>query len=300
MKQMSRRPKLIAIVGPNASGKTSLAIKLAKKFEGEIISADSRQVFRGMDIGTGKASKKEQKQIRHYLLDVAWPKQEYNVSHYKKDALKAINNVQQKNKIPFLVGGTGFWIQAVVDNIDFPAIKPNYRLRTKLEKFPAKKLFTMLEKLDPQRAKKIDQHNPYRLIRAIEIISATKKSITPLHTKPLYDVLYIGLNPPRQKLYNLIDTRLAQRFKKGMITEVQKLRRNGVSWRRLYNFGLEYRFISLYLQKKLTREQMIERLTYAIHHYAKRQMTWFRRDKRIHWIKNQAQAHRLIKKFLIQ
>lgn len=297
---MSRQPKLICIVGPNASGKTSLAIKLAQKYNGEIVSADSRQVFRGMDIGTGKASKKEQKQIRHHLIDVAGPKQEYNVADFKKNALKAIKTIQAKTKVPFLVGGTGFWIQAVVDNVDFPAVKPNYRLRAKLGKLPAARLFAMLKKLDPVRARKIDQHNPYRLIRAIEIITATKKTIIPLHTRPLYDVLIIGLNPPRQKLYKLIDARLARRLKQGMLAEVKKLRRHGVSWQRLHDFGLEYRFISLYLQKKLTYPQMIEQLAFAIRHYAKRQMTWFGRDKRIHWIKNQAQADRLIKKFLIQ
>jgi tRNA dimethylallyltransferase len=291
--------KLIVVVGPNASGKTSLSIKLAKKFNGEIISADSRQVYTGMDIGTGKASKKEQTAVKHYMLDIVSPRQKYNVSHFKKDALAVIKKIQKRKKIPFLVGGTGFWIQAVVDNVDFPRVKPNPSLRKKLSKLPVEKLHALLKKLDPKRAKNIDPQNPYRLIRAIEIIKSTKKPITPLHGQKIFKPLIIGLNPPRKKLYNLIDQRLDKRFRLGMINEVRKLHLQGLSWFRLFDFGLEYRHIGLYLQKKVTYEQMVENLRQAIHYYAKRQMTWFKRDKRIHWIKNYRQANRLVKKFLI-
>jgi len=292
--------KLIVIVGPHASGKTSLSIKLAKKFNGEIISADSRQVYIGMDIGTGKASKKEQAAVKHYMLDIVSPRQRYNVSHFKKDALAVIKKIQKRKKIPFLVGGTGFWIQAVVDNVDFPGVKPNQKLRKKLAKLPVEKLLALLKKLDPRRAKNIDPHNPYRLIRAIEIIKSTKKPIAPLSGQKKFKPLILGLNPPRKKLYNLIDQRLTKRLRQGMIEEVRKLHQQGLSWSRLFEFGLEYRHISLYLQKKVTYEQMIENLRQAIHHYAKRQMTWFRRDTRIRWIKNFRQANRLVKKFLIK
>ena len=154
-----QKPPLIAVVGPNTSGKTSLSIKLAKKFDGEIISADSRQVYKGMNIGTGKATKQEQREIKHYLLDVASPKKEFNVSHFKKQALAAIEKIQKKDKLPFLVGGTGFWIQAVVDDIDFPHVKPNKKLRRQLAKKTAKQLFQLLKKLDPKRAKTIDKKN---------------------------------------------------------------------------------------------------------------------------------------------
>lgn len=295
---MSRRPKLICVVGPNASGKTSLAITLARKFNGEIVSADSRQVYRGMDIGSGKATKKEQRTVKHYLLDVASPQRAYNVSHFKKDALQAIKKIHHKNKLPFLVGGTGFWVQAVVDNLDFPTVKPNKLLRRKLSKHSTTQLLKKLKKLDPQRAENIDNHNPYRLIRAIEIITSTRKPLAPLKGEPFFQTLMLGLNPPRQKLYELIDKRLERRLKAGLLNEIKRLHQQGVSWRRLYEFGLEYRYCTLYLQKKLARAQMVEQLKTAIHHYAKRQMTWFKKDKRIHWIKNQKETEQLIKRVI--
>jgi len=295
---MSRgKSPLIAIVGPSSAGKTSLSIKLARKYNGQIISADSRQVYKGMDIGTGKATKKEQKQARHYLLDVASPKKEFNVSHFKKQALKAINKIHQKNKLPFLVGGTGFWVQAIVDNVNFPAVKPNKVLRRKLEKKPATQLFKLLKKLDPKRAKIIDKNNPYRLIRAIEIVKTTKRPVPSFKKNPLFNVLMIGITHPQKKLYQLIDQRLIRRFKQGMIAEIKKLHKQGISWQRMYDFGLEYRYISLYLLGKLNRQEMEKQLSYAIKHYAKRQITWFKRDKRIHWIKNYKQADKLIKTF---
>ena len=295
----SLKKTLIAVVGPNASGKTSLAIKLAKKYNGEIISADSRQVYRGLNIGTGKATKKEQRQVRHHLLDVVPPNREFNVSHYKKFAPTAINKIQNKNKIPFLVGGTGFWIQAIIDDADFPPVRPNKKLRQKLGRMPIKNLYALLKKIDPIRAANIDRNNPYRLIRAIEIVRATKRPIPALIKKSPFNSLILGIKQPKKILYQRIDLRLKKRFRQGMINEVKKLIAQGISGQRLYDLGLEYRYISLYLKKKLTRQEMEIQLKHAIHHYAKRQLTWFKRDRRIHWIKNQKQANKLIKKFLI-
>ncbi|MFA6098264.1 MAG: tRNA (adenosine(37)-N6)-dimethylallyltransferase MiaA [Patescibacteria group bacterium] len=294
---MRNKPKLIVILGPTASGKTSLAIKLAKKYNGEIISADSRQVFRGMDIGSGKASKTEQRQAKHYLLDVADPQREFNVSHFKRQALLVIKKIYNKNKLPILTGGTGFWIQSVVDDLDLPKVKPDKKLRHQLSKKTTSQLYNILKKLDPRRAKSIDKKNPYRLIRAIEIIKATGKLIAPLKKQSPFDPLIIGISLPRKKLNKLIDQRLKKRISQGMITEVKKLHQQGVSWKRLYDIGLEYRYVSLYLRGILTRLQMVAQLENAIHKYAKRQMTWFKRDQRIHWINKISKAEQIIKKF---
>ncbi|MDD5040168.1 MAG: tRNA (adenosine(37)-N6)-dimethylallyltransferase MiaA [Patescibacteria group bacterium] len=289
---------LIAIVGPNASGKTALAIKLAKRFNGEIISADSRQVFRGMDIGTGKATKAERQAAQHYLLDVASPRSEFNVVHFKRTALKAIRHIHARDKLPFLVGGTGFWISAITDGVDFPNVKPNKTLRARLGKRTPAQLYAILKKLDPQRAKTIDCNNPYRLIRAIEIIQATKRPIKKIKKNPPFNVLFLGAKRSRKELYNRIDKRLRSRMRQGLIAEVRNLHENGISWKRLYDFGLEYRYVSLFLQAKLTKSAMLEQLSIAIKHYAKRQMTWFQRNKRIGWIASERQAAHLIQQFL--
>ncbi|MDP2684391.1 MAG: tRNA (adenosine(37)-N6)-dimethylallyltransferase MiaA [bacterium] len=294
----TKKPKLIAIVGPNSSGKTSISIKLAKKYHGEIISADSRQVYKGMDIGTGKATKKEQSMVSHHLLDISSPTKLYNVSHFKKDAENIIQDIYKRGKLPMLVGGTGFWIQAVINDINLPNVKPNTKLRKQLERKSITQLFIMLKKLDPQRTKTIDKQNPYRLIRAIEICRTTKKPIPLLNNKSPYDVLMLGIKHDLPKLKKRIDIRLDKRFKQGMIAEVKKLHRNGVSWKKMEDFGLEYRYISYFLQDKLTKEEMTQQLRFAIYHYAKRQLTWFNKDKRVYWIKNQKQAEQLITKLI--
>lgn len=291
--------KLAVIVGPTASGKTDLSIKLAKKFSGEIVSADSRQIYKGMDIGTGKITKKEMCGIPHYLLDVASPKKRFSVIQYQKLALRAIKKIQEKNKIPFLVGGTGFYIQSIVDGIIIPEVKPDWKLREKLEKETAEKLFSKLEKLDPRRAKNIDKYNKRRLIRAIEIILKTKKPIPLLEKKsPQFEALIIGVKKDPEELKILIKKRLLKRLKQGMIREIKKLHKQDVSWRRLEEFGLEYRYVALYLQNKLSYNEMIEKIQIESEHYAKRQMTWLKRDKSIHWIKNKENAQQLLTKFL--
>jgi tRNA dimethylallyltransferase len=293
------KPKLVVILGPTASGKTDLSIKLAKKFSGEIVSVDSRQVYRGMNIGTGKITKKEMRGIPHYLLDVASPKKRFTVAEYKTLAEKAIKKIQKKNKIPFLVGGSGFYIQAVVDNIQIPKVKPDWKLRVKLGKKPVSELYKMLRKLDPTRANRIDKNNPRRLIRALEIVLKTKQPIPPLfQNKPDFETLFLGVKRGKKELENLIEKRLLKRLKAGMIDEVKKLHKSGVSWKRLEEFGLEYRYIALYLQNKMTYNEMIERLQKEIEHYAKRQMTWFKKDKRIKWVKNYPQAEKLVRKHI--
>jgi len=293
------KQKLIVIVGPTASGKTGLSIKLAKKFSGEVISADSRQVYKGMDIGTGKVTKEEMDGVPHYLLDIASPKKRFDVIQYKKLADEAINKILGKNKIPFIVGGTGFYIRTVVDNTSIPEVKPDWKLRQKLEKKPIPELYNLLQKLDPRRAGSIDKNNPRRLIRAIEIVLKSKKPIPPLsENKPGFKALFLGVKKDQKELKKLIRKRLLKRLENGMIEEVENLHKDGVSWKQLEDFGLEYRFVAQYLQNKINYQEMVSLLQKEIEHYAKRQMTWFKKDKRIKWIKSYKEAEKEINKFL--
>ncbi|MDD2696883.1 MAG: tRNA (adenosine(37)-N6)-dimethylallyltransferase MiaA [Candidatus Pacebacteria bacterium] len=293
------KKKLIAVLGPTASGKSALAVKLAKKFNGEVISADSRQIYKRMNLGTGKITKREMKGVPHYLLDVASPKNKFTVVQYRKLAIQAINKIFKKGKVPIICGGTGFYIQAVIDGIMIPEVKPDWKLRKELELIATKNLFNKLKKLDPERTKNIDKNNRRRLIRALEILIKTKKPVPPFKKQPLpYPVLIIGIKKSKEELKELIRKRLLKRFRQGMIDEIKKLRKSGVSWKRLEEFGLEYRYIAQYLQKKLNYGEMIEKLQKETEHFAKRQITWFKRDERIHWIKKQPQAEELVKEFL--
>jgi len=297
---MEKNTKLVVILGPTASGKSDLAVALAKKFNGEIISADSRQVYKGMNLGTGKITKKEMQGIPHYLLDVASPKKRFTVAQYKKLALAAIKKIQKKNKIPIICGGTGFYIQALTDDISIPEIKPDLKLRARLEKKSVLELFAELKKFDPNRAKTIDPSNPRRLIRALEIIYKTGQAVPELKIKPQFDALFIGIKKSIPELKKLIRKRLIKRLHQGMIEEVNNLRKYGLSWKRLDNFGLEYRWIAKFLQKKISYQELIAKLQKESEHYAKRQMTWFKRDERIEWIANKNQAQKIVKLFLLQ
>jgi tRNA dimethylallyltransferase len=295
--------KLIVILGLTASGKSELAIKLAKRFDGEVISADSRQVYKGMDIGTGKVTQKEKRGIPHYLLDVISPKRRFTVAQYQKLALKAINKIFKKNKIPILCGGTGFYIQAVVDKMIIPKVEPNWKLRKKLEKKSVKELYQTLKKLDPQRAKTIENKNKRRLIRALEIIIKTKRPVPPVDKKPFpCPVLILGIKKRKKELSSLIRKRFFRWLRQGFLEEVLRLKNpptgGGLSWQRIEEFGIHYRIAAQYLQNKITEKEMLEKSIIELQNYAKRQMTWFKRDKRIYWIKKQPQAEKLVKKFL--
>jgi len=282
--------KAFVIVGPTASGKSALAIQLAKKVRGEVISADSRQVYRGMDIGTGKVTKKEMAGIPHHLLSVADPKKQYSVERYQRDARKALFDILARNKTPIICGGTGYYIDALVEGAVLPSVPPNSALRKKLEQMSAEKLFALLKKRDPSRAQTIDAKNPRRLIRALEIIEAlgkvpTQKSV-PL---PNIHFEWIGIDLPDEELKQKIHLRLHSRMRCGMLKEVERLHTpsvgGGLSWKRMEDFGLEYRWLARYLQNKITREEMLTKLELDIWHYAKRQRTWFKRNKKIKWVK---------------
>jgi tRNA dimethylallyltransferase len=291
--------KLIVILGPTASGKSEIAVKLAKKLNGQVVSADSRQIYKGMDIGAGKITKKETQGIPHYLLDVALPKRRFTVVQYRKLARKAINKILRKKKVPILCGGTGFYIQAVIDGIIIPEVKPDYILRSSLDKLEIKDLFKKIKKLDPKRARTIDKKNKRRLIRALEIVIKTNKPVPSLKKEPLpYPVLMIGVKKEKKSLEKIIEKRFFKWLRLGLIKEVGKLNQSGLSWKRIEEFGIHYRVIALYLQNKITYKEMIENSLKELKNYAKRQMTWFKRDKRINWIKKQQEAEKLVKGFL--
>lgn len=292
------KPRLVAVVGQTATGKSQLAITLAQKFRGSIVSADSRQVYRGLDIGSGKVSKREQRIVPHFLLDVANPRRLYSVTQYVRTARKAIHAISQQGRVPVVVGGTGFWIEALLLGQSIPPVRPNPKLRAKLKKQKTEKLFTQLQRLDPQRALKIDRHNPVRLIRALEIAMTTGKPSPPRTADARYDVLWLGLQQPTKRIRALVHTRLRRRLHAGLVAEVRRLLQHGIPAQRLLDLGLEYRFVTRYLQHELTREKMLQQLETAIVQYAKRQRTWFARNSNIHWVRGTQQAAKLVRNFL--
>ncbi|MCX7778681.1 MAG: tRNA (adenosine(37)-N6)-dimethylallyltransferase MiaA [Patescibacteria group bacterium] len=311
--------KLIVILGPTASGKTELAIKLAKFFNGEIISADSRQIYREMDIGTNKIkdsrlkiqnenlkckiSKIEKpvfyKGVPHYLIDVANPDEEFTVAQFKKRAIKIIKNIQKRGKTPFLVGGTGLYIQSIVDNLVIPRVKPDKVLRNKLSTKSNEWLFKKLKKIDPLTANEIDRKNKRRLIRALEVCLKTKKRFSELRKrgKPLFDILQIGLKISRPILYQRINQRVEKMIRDGLVDEVKKLyKKYSPSLPSLSGIG--YQEIIAYLQGKISLPAAVEEIKKNTRHFAKRQMTWFRRDPRIVWLKDYQEIKKRIAYFL--
>ncbi len=274
---------IIVIVGPTASGKSDYAVKLAKEVNGEIISADSRQVYRGLNIGSGKITEAEMQGIKHYLLDVADPNETFNANDFKKLGERAIDEIVSKGKMPIIVGGTGFYIQALIDDLALPEVPPDNAMREELSKLSTEELLKRLQMIDPRRYDTIDKHNRARIIRSIEI--ATKIGSVPmLVSNSKYQPKIIGLEVSKEALNERIHKRLYARLDQGMIEEVANLHKNGLSWKRLYDLGLEYRYISLFLQGEMSREEMLTKLETAIRQYAKRQLTWFKRDKRVMWV----------------
>lgn len=328
MPQNLSTPQIIVVLGPTASGKSELAVKIAlrlgsgqaKKLYGinsaEIISADSRQVYKGLDIGSGKVPRdklnlksqiskiqlKNQKYfykgIRHHLLDIASPKRVFTVAQYQKLAKKALADILKRGKIPIICGGTGLYIDALLYDYQFPKVPPQPKIRKKLEKFPTEKLFEKLQKLDPWRAQNIDKNNRRRLIRALEIIITTKKPIPKLKKTSAYNVLKIGIKKSPVELKKKIQKRIKKMIKSGLIRETKNLCKSGLSWKRIYELGFEYKYPAMFLQNKITKEEMLNKMISENIKYSKRQMTWFKRDREIFWIEHHRKAENLTKNFL--
>ncbi len=301
------KPLLIVVLGPTASGKSSLGITLAQYFHGEIVSADSRQVYHGLDIGTAKVSPEEQALVPHHLLDVVELDAMYTVSQFQHDAIAAIDAILARQHVPFLVGGSPHYIQAVVDNLDMPQVPPQPALRMQLEQRPLPDLLSELQERDPRSFTVIDRSNPRRVIRALEVCIATGKPFSEQRSlaHPLYRSLLLGIQWPRATLYRRIDARVDERMQQGMVQEVQSLLASGVTHERLEALGLEYRFIARWLRSEYTSEaQMVERLKYAIHDFTRRQLTWFRRDAHIVWLDGSdvtiaQEATKIVEDFLV-
>ncbi|HNV96691.1 MAG TPA: tRNA (adenosine(37)-N6)-dimethylallyltransferase MiaA [bacterium] len=295
---MIKKQKIICVVGPTACGKTKLGVTLANKFNGEIISADSRQVYVGMDIGTGK-DLCDYGKTPYHLIDIENPKKQITLLDWQKLAIEKIKEINDNKKIPFIVGGTGLYINSIVDGYVLNDEKIDSNLRKKLNATHLLELQKMLKKLDKVSYSKIDINNPRRVIRAIEI-AKSGSSISKRIKKKLFDSLLIGITFDRDIINKRIDERLKQRLEhENMIDEITNLHKNGVSWKRLEDFGLEYRFVSRYLQKKINYDELFTQLSTAIHQFAKRQMTWFNKRKDVIWVKDYKEAEKLVNKFLI-
>lgn len=286
---------IVVILGPTASGKTSLGIRLAKRFGGVVISADSRQVYRGYDLGSGKVTKREMRGVPHFLIDIASPKRQYSAADFANDFHRTLKRVPVETPI-FLVGGSPFYIDAALHPERLAGVKPDPVLRRRLAQHTLPQLLARLKRRDPKRYSAIDRHNRRRVERALEIsLSPTPPSVTPRHS---LRILQIGILVPRKILYAKIDDRVDSRLRQGMLYEIASLHTQGIAWKRLEALGLEARFISMIHQKKMSRGVATERLKGAIHAFARRQLTWWRRDRSIRWITKPQQAEQFVRRFL--
>ena len=291
-------PKLIVIEGTNASGKSSLGVELAARFSGEIVSADSRQVYERLDLGSGKITPEEMKGVPHHLLNVRKPGEFFSMADFQRLAFEAVDGILSRGKVPFLVGGTGLYVDAVADGYELSDREPDHSLRAHLETFDTPALYDMLREKLPDTD--IDPRNRHRVMRALERLAADDWH--PAAKSPRYTLLKLGVTWPREILKQRIDIRLEKRLAEGMVDEVKALLDEGISEEFLVKLGLEYKYLTWYLTGKIGYEQMTEELGNAIKKFAKRQMTWFRRDPRIRWLDMSAdpvnEAAGLIQDFL--
>lgn len=286
-------PKVVAILGPTASGKTDLAIAMAKEFNGEIVNFDSRQVYKEMDIGTAKPVGEWREingvrayyvdSIAHHLMDYVWPTEHYALSVFKNDADVAIEQILKRGHLPILCGGTGLYFWGVIDNLDIPDAKPNEELRRELESMSLEALVAELKRIDPAAAGIVDLNNPRRVVRAIESAHEGVSLAVPKKNPPRYDTLQIGLRWPSVELYARINSRVEMQIESGLIEETQQLA-DKYGWEIPAMTSIGYRQIGYWLKKEKTQTEAIELLKRDTRRYARRQMTWFKRDGRIRWV----------------
>lgn len=286
----SKDSPLVLIVGPTAVGKTALSIRLAERFDGEIVSADSRQIYVGMDIGTAKATPKERSRVPHHLLDIVTPDQWFTVAQYQDAAMRAVAGIHQRGRLPFLVGGSGLYVRTVAEGLQIPRVPPDPALRRELERQAAEspeQLHDRLKSLDPEAAARIDSRNVRRVIRALEVTLTTGRPISEQQTlqRPPLRMLWIGLTLPRPELYRRIDERLDRMIEQGLVDEVRRLVGEGYSWDAPAMSAVGYKQIGAYLRGECSLEEAVRDIKRATRRYVRQQYNWFRLDDpRIHWL----------------
>jgi len=303
-------PRVVCVVGPTSAGKTDLGLKLSESFGGEVINADSRQIFKGFDIGTGKPPGKSGRYegqrafmvqgVPHYLMDFLDPEKMFTVTEWRDKAMKAVRGISKRNQVPLVVGGTGLYIKALVDNYAFPRIPPQPALRAAYEKKPLSELVDLLLKLDSDASQAVDLKNPRRVIRALEVATFSGKPFTKQKKlgKPLVDALQVGIKRPREELYARIDKSIDNMLKEGWIEEIRKAQTKGVSESAPAMTSIGYRELLKYLKGDESLERAVELTKRSVHRYAKRQETWFKRDKRIMWFKESDEAVKAVGEWL--
>lgn len=292
--------KALAVVGPTAAGKTKLGVELAQKFNGEIVSVDSRQVYKYLDISTGK-DLGDYRSIRHHLIDILEPSEEITVADFQKKAFNAVDKILKKNKLPVVVGGSPFYVYAVTEGWRFPKVDKDMALRQKLNKKSLAELRKILSEIDPKAYKTVDIDNPRRLIRAIEVCTLSGRDFEnskPV-SQPRYDFLFLGIKFSNEELGARIKKRTLGQLKEGMVEEIANvIKTKKATCADLERLGLETRLVSMYLRGKIKKKDLDDLLIKNVYHFAKRQMTWFRKDKRIQWVKDIEEAKRATEKFL--
>ena len=270
------KPKIIVVCGPTATGKSDKAVELALEKNGEIISADSRQVYKGLDLGSGKITPEEMKGVPHHLLDVADPREVFSVEEFVTLGERVITSILEKNKLPIICGGTGFYIDTLIYGIHFPEVPANPKLRKELEQLPLEELQNKLQELDLERYNSLDIYNPVRLVRAIEIATTLGK-VPPISKEKKYDVEFVYLDFPKEVLVERISARLYKRLEQGMLDEARYLNEQGLTFDRMKQLGLEYRYMAMHLLGEISYEEMCNFIIVKSTQYAKRQRVWFKK-----------------------